>query len=197
MKSVGEVMAIGRTFKEAFLKAVRSLETGKEPGSEVIDKDRIRQKLITPTPERIPYLLYAVGNGFSIDELVEMTHIDPWFLNEMKEIADLMKEVSAHKLETLPAELLREAKRAGLSDSHLARFLGTKASAVAASQPSRRGHAGERTIRDAAASRIAVHAMDPENGTDCPTLDPATGRARASPPTVAAARESPSLRRNQ
>src|SRR5437016_1826662 len=132
MKSVGEVMAIGRTFKEAFLKGVRSLETGKEPGSEVIDKDRIRQKLITPTPERIPYLLYAVGNGFSIDELVEMTHIDPWFLNEMKEIADLMKEVSAHKLETLPAELLREAKRAGLSDSHLARFLGTKASAVAA-----------------------------------------------------------------
>src|SRR5437867_120927 len=132
MKSVGEVMAIGRTFKEAFLKGVRSLETGKEPGSEVIDKDRIRQKLITPTPERIPYLLYAVGNGFSIDELVEMTHIDPWFLNEMKEIADLMKEVSAHKLETLPAELLREAKRAGLSDSHLARFLGTKANAVAA-----------------------------------------------------------------
>ncbi|PYS20690.1 MAG: carbamoyl phosphate synthase large subunit, partial [Acidobacteria bacterium] len=132
MKSVGEVMAIGRTFKEAFLKAVRSLETGKEPGSEVIDKDRIRQKLITPTPDRIPYLLHAVGNGFSIDELVEMTHIDPWFLNEMKEIADLMKEVSAHKLETLPAELLREAKRAGLSDSHLARFLGTKASAVAA-----------------------------------------------------------------
>jgi len=132
MKSVGEVMAIGRTFKEAFLKGVRSLETGKEPGSEVIDKDRIRQKLITPTPDRIPYLLHAVGNGFSIDELVEMTHIDPWFLNEMKEIADLMKEVSAHKLETLPAELLREAKRAGLSDSHLARFLGTKASAVAA-----------------------------------------------------------------
>src|SRR6267378_2410328 len=132
MKSVGEVMAIGRTFKEAFLKAVRSLETGKEPGSEVIDKDRIRQKLITPTPDRIPYLLHAVGNGFSIDELVEMTHIDPWFLNEMKEIADLMKEVSAYKLETLPVELLREAKRAGLSDSHLARFLGTKASAVAA-----------------------------------------------------------------
>src|SRR5437867_3994344 len=132
MKSVGEVMAIGRTFKEAFLKGVRSLENTKDPGSEVIDKDRIRQKLITPTPDRIPYLLYAVSNGFGIPELVELTHIDPWFLNEMKEIADLMKEVSAHKLETLPAELLREAKRAGLSDSHLARFLGTKANAVAA-----------------------------------------------------------------
>src|SRR6266850_8374740 len=127
MKSVGEVMAIGRTFKEAFLKAVRSLESSREPGSEVIDKDRIRQKLITPTPDRIPYLLHAVGSGFSIDELVEMTHIDPWFLNEMKEIADLLKEVSAYKLETLPTELLREAKRAGFSDAHLARVMGTKA----------------------------------------------------------------------
>src|SRR5689334_3078063 len=51
MKSVGEVMAIGRTFKEAFLKALRSLETGKDPGTEIIDKDRIREKLITPTPD--------------------------------------------------------------------------------------------------------------------------------------------------
>lgn len=131
MKSVGEVMAIGRTFKEAFLKAVRSLETGKDPGSEKIDQDRIRHKLITPTPDRIPYLLYALGNGFSIQELVELTHIDPWFLNEMKEMADLMKEVSAFTIETLPHDLLREAKRAGFSDAHLARLLGAKARDVA------------------------------------------------------------------
>src|SRR5207302_9219805 len=94
MKSVGEVMAIGRTFKEAFLKGVRSLESSRQPGSEKIEKGFIQRKLVTPTPDRIPYLLHAVGNGFSISELVELTHIDPWFLNEMKEIADLIKELS-------------------------------------------------------------------------------------------------------
>ena len=132
MKSVGEVMAIGRTFKEAFLKGVRSLESGKEPGSEKIDKDLIRQKLVTPTPDRIPYLLHAVGNGFSIAELVELTHIDPWFLNEMKEITDLIKQVSQHTLDSLPAELLREVKAAGFSDARIARLVGAKARDVAA-----------------------------------------------------------------
>ena len=126
MKSVGEVMAIGRTFKEAFLKAVRSLESAKEPGSEKIDKDLVRHKLVTPTPDRIPYLLHAVGNGFSIPELVELTHIDPWFLNEMKEITDVIKLVSQHTLESLPAELLREAKEYGFSDARIARLVGAK-----------------------------------------------------------------------
>ena len=132
MKSVGEVMAIGRTFKEAFLKGVRSLETGKEPGTEKIDADLIQQKLITPTPDRIPYLLHAVGNGFSIPELVELTHIDPWFLNEMKEIMDLVKQVSQHTLESLPPDLLREAKAAGFADGRIARLVGAKARDVAA-----------------------------------------------------------------
>ena len=132
MKSVGEVMAIGRTFKEAFLKGVRSLESGKDPGSEKIDKELIRHKLVTPTPDRIPYLLYAVANGFSIPELVELTHIDPWFLNEMKEITDLIKQVSAHTLESLPPELLREVKAAGFSDARIARLIGAKPRDVAA-----------------------------------------------------------------
>ncbi len=132
MKSVGEVMAIGRTFKEAFLKALRSLETGKEPGSEIIDKDRIREKLITPTPDRIMYLLHAIGQGFSIPELVELTHIDPWFLNEMKEIADLRKEISSFTLQSLPQELLREAKREGFSDARLAHLVHAKPREVAA-----------------------------------------------------------------
>src|ERR1044072_4152659 len=81
MKSVGEVMAMGSNFKEAFLKAMRSLETGKDPGTEINDKERIREKLITPTPDRINYLLYAISDGFPFSELVELTHIDPWFLN--------------------------------------------------------------------------------------------------------------------
>ncbi len=132
MKSVGEVMAIGRTFKEAFLKGVRSLESSREPGTEKIDNDLVRQKLATPTPDRIPYLLHAVGSGFSIQELVELTHIDPWFLNEMKEIADLIKEVSQHSIETLPPDLLREAKRSGFSDSRIARLVNSQARDVAA-----------------------------------------------------------------
>ncbi len=132
MKSVGEVMAIGRTFKEAFLKGVRSLENAKDPGSEKIDTDLIRHKLVTPTPDRIPYLLHAVGNGFSIPELVELTHIDPWFLNEMKEITDLIKQISQHTLESLPPELLREAKTSGFSDARIARLVGAKSRDVAA-----------------------------------------------------------------
>ena len=70
MKSVGEVMAIGRTFKEAFLKGVRSLETGRIAGSETIEKSRIRPKLITPNPDRISYLFQALINGYSIQELM-------------------------------------------------------------------------------------------------------------------------------
>src|SRR4029079_10542952 len=132
MKSVGEVMAIGRTFKEAFLKGLRSLESTKEPGSENIDKELIRHKLVTPTPDRIPYLLHAVGSGFSIPELVELTHIDPWFLNEMKEITDIIIEVGQHTLESLPPELLREAKQAGFSDARIARLVGAKPRDVAA-----------------------------------------------------------------
>jgi len=123
MKSVGEVMAIGRTFKEAFLKGLRSLETGKVLTSENIDKSLIRQKLITPNSERIPYLLQALIDGSTIQELVDLTRIDPWFLHEMKEIADTIHEISAFTLETLPKELLREAKRSGFSDTRLARIL--------------------------------------------------------------------------
>jgi carbamoyl-phosphate synthase large subunit len=131
MKSVGEAMAIGRTFKEAFLKGVRSLETGKDPGSETIDPNQVRQKLITPTPERIPYLLYALSNGFSVEEVVELTHIDPWFVHEMKEIADLTRTIAAYRLETLPADILRRAKRDGFSDARIARLVGARATQVA------------------------------------------------------------------
>lgn len=132
MKSVGEVMAIGRTFKEAFLKGIRSLESERDPGSEVIDPETIRHKLITPTPERIPNLLRALENGISIQELTELTYIDPWFLNEMKEIADLGKTISDYTVQSIPADLIREAKRAGFSDMRLARLLKARPGEVAA-----------------------------------------------------------------
>src|SRR5438128_9804792 len=78
MKSVGEVMAIGRTFKEALWKGMRSLETGKAFGSENYDKDLIPQKLITPTPDRLNYIRFALESGYTVDQIHENTSIDPW-----------------------------------------------------------------------------------------------------------------------
>ncbi|MBV9505440.1 MAG: carbamoyl-phosphate synthase large subunit, partial [Acidobacteriia bacterium] len=86
MKSVGEVMAIGRTFKEALWKGIRSLETGKAFGSEKFDKSLIAQKLITPTPDRLNYLRFALAEGYTVAEINELTAIDPWFLEQIKEV---------------------------------------------------------------------------------------------------------------
>src|ERR1700756_4303336 len=88
MKSVGEVMAIGRTFKESLMKALRSLETGKKSGSENIDPRRLRQRLVTPSPERMAYLRYAFETGMSVREVARLTAMDPWFLYQLKEITD-------------------------------------------------------------------------------------------------------------
>ena len=93
MKSVGEVMAIGRTFKEALMKAVRSLETGKKAGSNDIDPRRLRQRLVTPSPERLAYLRYAFETGMSVREVARLTGMDPWFLFQMKMIADELQKV--------------------------------------------------------------------------------------------------------
>src|SRR5437899_1226268 len=89
MKSVGEVMAIGRTFKQALWKGIRSLETGKAFGSESYDPHLIPQKLITPTPDRLSYIRFALETGRSVAEVQEMTSIDPWFLDQIKQVVDL------------------------------------------------------------------------------------------------------------
>ena len=120
MKSVGEAMAIGRTFKEALMKGVRSLDTGKRATAEDIEPRRLMQRLVTPHPERLMYLRYALREGHSIKELARLTGIDPWFLQQMKEISDLQKEVGKHQIDTAPRELVREAKRMGISDARLA-----------------------------------------------------------------------------
>src|SRR5580692_3989631 len=88
MKSVGEVMAIGRTFKEALGKGIRSLETGKKFGSDSFDKNLIPQKLITPTPDRLNYLRFAFAQGFTAAEIHEMTAIDPWFLEQLRQTVE-------------------------------------------------------------------------------------------------------------
>jgi len=124
MKSVGEVMAIGRTFKEALMKAVRSLETGKKAGSENIDPRRLRQRLVTPSPERMAYLRYAFETGMSVREAARLTGMDPWFLHQMKMIADELQKVEFAGFDGIEADDLRSAKRMGLSDERLAAALG-------------------------------------------------------------------------
>ncbi len=120
MKSVGEVMAIGRTFKEALLKGVRSLETGKRVGTEKIEPKILIQRLVTPHPERLAYIRYALRQGMPIAEIARMTAIDPWFLHQLKEISDTQLALQNYSAETAPPAALREAKRMGLSDERLA-----------------------------------------------------------------------------
>src|ERR1700674_959382 len=93
MKSVGEVMAIGRTFKQALWKGIRSLETGKAFGSETFDPALIASKLITPTPDRLNYILFALESGCTVEEIHEMTSIDPWFLEQLKQVVELDAEL--------------------------------------------------------------------------------------------------------
>jgi carbamoyl-phosphate synthase large subunit len=122
MKSVGEVMAIGRTFKEALLKGVRALDTGKKIGAEVIEPRILTQRLVTPHPERLSYLRYALQQGYTVKQLAKMTGIDPWFLFQLKEITDLQTELEKHPFESVPPVLVREAKRMGFSDERLAQI---------------------------------------------------------------------------
>src|ERR1039458_2067196 len=125
MKSVGEVMAIGRTFKEALWKGMRSLETGKAFGSEKFDKNLIAQKLITPTPDRLNYIRFAMSNGYTVEEIHELTSIDPWFLSQLKEVVDFEVEVGQALWPGIPVDIFRRAKRYGISDVQLAKAWGS------------------------------------------------------------------------
>jgi carbamoyl-phosphate synthase large subunit len=122
MKSVGEVMAIGRTFKQALLKGIRSLETGRRIGSERIEPRILTKRLVTPHPERLQYLRYALEQGMTVRELAQMTNIDPWFLHQLKEIADEQMLMSRQS-NLFEADQLRDLKRLGFSDMRLATSL--------------------------------------------------------------------------
>jgi carbamoyl-phosphate synthase large subunit len=130
MKSVGEVMAIGRTFKQALWKGLRSLETGKAFGSEKFDKNLIPQKLITPTPDRLNYIRFAMANGFGVEEIHELTSIDRWFLAQMKEVVDFEGELAKEVWPDISKEVFRRAKRYGISDAQLGKTWGTDEIAV-------------------------------------------------------------------
>jgi carbamoyl-phosphate synthase large subunit len=125
MKSVGEVMAIGRTFKEALMKATRSLETGKRLGAEVLEPRRLTQRLVTAQPERLNYIRYAFRLGHSVREVARMTSMDPWFLYQIKEITDTITKVGESTAENVSPQLLRKAKRMGISDERIAEVWGT------------------------------------------------------------------------
>ena len=125
MKSVGETMAIGRTFKEALQKAVRSLEIGRfSLGQELTDdikdkKEFLKRKLIKPNSLRLFYIATAMHNGVTLDEIYQLTKVDPWFLHQIKEIVDAEVEL----INSVPsAELLRAAKQMGFSDRALGAF---------------------------------------------------------------------------
>ncbi len=128
MKSVGEVMAIGRTFKESFHKALRSLELGRYGfyiGLEKEDDETIRKKIITPNADRVWYIAEAFRRGYSVDDVHNLSHIDKWFLHQIKEIIDFEQELSTKTLATITDEELEKAKQWGFSDRELARLLKT------------------------------------------------------------------------
>ncbi|MBH00211.1 MAG: carbamoyl phosphate synthase large subunit [Solibacterales bacterium] len=125
MKSIGEVMAIGRTFKSALWKAIRSLETGKKAGSETYRPELITKRLLTPSPERLNYIRYAMTQDYSVKKINELTSIDPWFLEQLKTVVDFQHQIEEETIETVSTEQIRQAKRYGLSDNRLARLWNT------------------------------------------------------------------------
>jgi carbamoyl-phosphate synthase large subunit len=140
MKSVGEAMAIGRTFKESMQKCLRSLEVGargfggggKFGGDEIIDEKIINAKLGTPNSERIFYLRHAFRAGYSVERIFDLTKIDPWFLHQLREIHEMEQELAAKTLATVEVTALRRAKQFGFADAQLAHIFKTDLAAVRA-----------------------------------------------------------------
>ncbi len=124
MKSVGEVMAIGRTFKEALFKGLRSLEAVKPLRLEDVPADELQRKLARPNSHRFSYITYALQHGWSIAEIYRLSRIDPWFLEQLQEVMEIQRDVEGRRLEEIPEHLLRSFKEAALSDRRLAYLTG-------------------------------------------------------------------------
>src|SRR5580693_7394110 len=133
MKSVGEVMAIGRNFQEALCKAIRSLEPSSawRPPAEVTTV-LLREKLHVPGPDRLHWLFEALERGMSSEEVCDLTKIDPWFIQQLQDMLAIDKRVAATTLSKCSAELLLESKRSGASDEEIAKLWNVKASSVRA-----------------------------------------------------------------
>ena len=145
MKSVGEAMAIGRTFKESIQKALRSLEVGargfggggKLGGSERPDDATIKTKLGTPNAERIFYIRYAFKAGYTVEQIFDLTKIDPWFLHHLREIHEMEDEIAGLLPHTLDTDLFRRAKQFGFSDAQIAHLTGSDLASVRADRKKR------------------------------------------------------------
>jgi carbamoyl-phosphate synthase large subunit len=137
MKSVGEAMAIGRTFQESFQKALRSLEVGRfgfgGDREEVLpDLEKIKYSLRVPNPDRIFSIRDGFLSGLSVQAIFELTNIDPWFLQKMREITDVELSIKGRKLDSVKKEEMLETKRMGFSDRQIAYLTGTNEDVVRA-----------------------------------------------------------------
>ncbi|MCD6706635.1 MAG: carbamoyl-phosphate synthase large subunit [Thiobacillus sp.] len=133
MKSVGEVMAIGRSFQESLQKALRGLEVGADGfDPKTTDREEIEAELISPGPDRIWYVGDAFRVGMSLDEIHALSKIDPWFLDQIEQLIELETSLAGRALVDLGRDELRQFKRAGFSDRRLARLLDTDQHAVRA-----------------------------------------------------------------
>ena len=120
MKSVGEVMAIGRTFKEALFKGLRSLEAVKPLRLEDVSDDELQRKLARPNSQRFSYITYALQHGWPIEEIYRLSRIDPWFLDQIKQVMEIQRGLEGLTLEEISPDVLRAFKEVALSDRRLA-----------------------------------------------------------------------------
>ena len=120
MKSVGEVMGIGRTFKESLFKALRSLESGNPARLEDVSEGELQRKLARPNSQRFSYLAYAITHGVALSEIYRLSRIDPWFLDQLKEVMETQEDIAGCQLEDVTTETLARCKEMGLSDRRLA-----------------------------------------------------------------------------
>ena len=137
MKSVGEVMAIGRNFQESLQKALRGLETGITGLNEVcgpiatdLDRDHLRQELRIPGGERILYVADALRHGYSFEDVARVTGIDPWFVVQIADLVNTENEIREHGLPGIDAEVMRAIKRKGFSDARIAELVGSDEKAL-------------------------------------------------------------------
>ncbi len=119
MKSVGEVMAIGRTFKESLFKGLRSLEAVKPLRLKDVPDAELQRKLARPNSQRFSYITYALQIGYSIEEIHRLTKIDPWFLDQLRQVMTLQEQFDGKDLEGVSSDLMQSSKEFGLSDRRL------------------------------------------------------------------------------
>ncbi len=137
MKAVGEVMSIGKTYKEAFQKAIRSLETGRyglgfAKDFDTKTKEELLLMLGEPTSERQFIMYEALKKGATVEELYNLTKIKKWFIEQMQELVELENEITGYTIKSLPDEILIRAKQDGFSDKYLAKLLSCKETEIRA-----------------------------------------------------------------